>query len=132
MAGFVAENVLKGLWKPFFPTDVANIPEGAYKLDVRNPEELAENGEIPGFVNIPLNQLRGRLSEVEMDKPVYITCAAGLRGYVASRMLEQHGAKEVYNLSGGYTVYSQYIKDMAGLADDNKADCASCGMQIKK
>ena len=132
MAGFVAENVLKGLWKPFFPQDVANIPEGAYKLDVRNPEELAENGEIPGFVNIPLNQLRGRISEVELDKPVYITCAAGLRGYVASRMLEQHGAKEVYNLSGGYTVYSQYIKDMAGLADDNKADCASCGMQIKK
>ena len=132
MAGFVAENVLKGLWKPFFPQDVANIPEGAYKLDVRNPEELAENGEIPGFVNIPLNQLRGRINEVELDKPVYITCAAGLRGYVASRMLEQHGAKEVYNLSGGYTVYSQYIKDMAGLADDNKADCASCGMQIKK
>ena len=132
VAGFVAENVLKGLWKPFFPTDVANIPEGAFKLDVRNSEELAENGEIPGFVNIPLNQLRGRLSEVEMDKPIYITCAAGLRGYVASRMLEQHGAKEVYNLSGGYTVYAQYIKDMAGLADDNKADCASCGMQIKK
>lgn len=132
MAGFVAENVLKGLWKPFFPTDVANIPEGAFKLDVRNPEELAENGEIPGFVNIPLNQLRGRISEVDLTKSVYVTCAAGLRGYVASRMLEQHGAKEVYNLSGGYTVYSQYIKDMAGLADDNKADCASCGMQIKK
>lgn len=132
MAGFVAENVLKGLWKPFFPQDVANIPEGAYRLDVRNPEELAENGEIPGFVNIPLNQLRGRIAEVPLDKPIYITCAAGLRGYVASRMLEQHGAKEVYNLSGGYTVYSQYAKDMAGLADDGNVDCASCGMQIKK
>ena len=132
MAGFAAENVLKGLWKPFFPTDVASIPEGAIRLDVRNPEELAENGEIPGFINIPLNQLRGRIGELDLSKPIYITCAAGLRGYVASRMLEQRGAKEVYNLSGGYTVYSQYAKDMAGLADDNKADCAPCGMQIKK
>jgi len=132
MAGFVAENVLKGLWKPFFPQDVANIPEGAFKLDVRNPEELAENGEIPGFVNIPLNQLRGRIGEVDLNKAIYITCAAGLRGYVASRMLEQHGAKEVYNLSGGYTVYSQYVKDLAGMADDGNVDCASCGMQIKK
>jgi len=132
MAGFVAENVLKGLWKPFFPQDVANIPADAFRLDVRNPEELAENGEIPGFVNIPLNQLRGRIGEVDLSKAIYITCAAGLRGYVASRMLEQHGAKEVYNLSGGYTVYSQYIKDLAGMADDSNVDCASCGMQIKK
>ena len=132
MAGFVAENVLKGLWKPFFPPDVANIPQGAYCLDVRNPQELVDNGEIPGFINIPLPQLRDRISEVALDKPIYITCAAGLRGYVASRMLEQHGAKEVYNLSGGYIVYSQYIKDLAGMADAGNVDCTACGMQIRK
>lgn len=132
VAGFVAENILSGRMTPFYAQDVANIPENAFRLDVRNPEELAEHGEIPGFVNIPVNQLRKRLDEVDMTKPIYVTCQAGLRGYVAQRMLVQHGAKEVHNLSGGYTVYGHYIKDLAGLADDSNVDCLPCGAQVKK
>lgn len=131
VAGFVAENILEGRHVVFFAQDVQNIPEGAFKLDVRNPEELAEHGEIPGFVNIPVNQLRSRLNEVDLTKPIYVTCQAGLRGYVAQQMLRQHGAKEVYNLSGGYTVYGHYVKDLAGLADDNNVTTMSCGAQVR-
>ena len=70
------------------------------------------------------------MDEVDLSKPVYVTCQVGLRGHVASRMLAQKGAK-VYNLSGGYTLYSAYAKDMAGMADAGNKNCADCGMQMK-
>lgn len=131
MAGFVAENVLRGLMTPFYPEDVANIPADAIRLDVRNPEELKNLGQIPGFINIPLNQLRDRMGELDLTRPIYVTCQVGLRGHVASRMLAQNGAT-VYNLSGGYTLYSAYAKDLAGLADEGNQNCAACGMQEKR
>lgn len=131
MAGFVAENVLQGLMTPFYPEDVANIPADAIRLDVRNPEELKNLGQIPGFINIPLNQLRDRMGELDLTRPIYVTCQVGLRGHVASRMLAQNGAT-VFNLSGGYTLYSAYAKDLAGLADEGNQNCAACGMQEKR
>lgn len=131
MAGFVAENVLRGLMTPFYPEDVANIPADAIRLDVRNPEELKNLGQIPGFINIPLNQLRDRMGELDLTRPIYVTCQVGLRGHVASRMLAQNGAT-VFNLSGGYTLYSAYAKDLAGLADEGNQNCAACGMQEKR
>lgn len=131
MAGFVAENVLRGLMTPFYPEDVANIPADAIRLDVRNPEELKNLGQIPGFINIPLNQLHDRMGELDLTRPIYVTCQVGLRGHVASRMLAQNGAT-VFNLSGGYTLYSAYAKDLAGLADEGNQNCAACGMQEKR
>lgn len=131
MVGFVGQNVLEGTMVPFYAEDVANIPANAVRLDVRNPEELEELGTIPGFVNIPVNQLRDRLGEVDLSKEIYVSCQVGLRGYVAQRILAQNGAK-VHNLSGGYTLYSAYVKDQEGLADGELKNCASCGKQEKK
>ena len=128
--GFVAENVLAGTMTPFFVDEIDAIPENAVRLDVRNPEELATLGSIPGFVNIPLNQLRSRLDEVDLTRPVYVTCQVGLRGYVAARILAQHGA-QVYNLSGGYTLYASRMKDLAGHGETADKNCAACGMQTK-
>ena len=131
MAGFVAQNVLEGGVELFYAEDVDSLPEDAVKLDVRNPEELAELGEIPGFVNIPLNQLRQRLDEIDLTRPVYVTCQVGLRGYVAARILAQKGAK-VYDLSGGYAFYNARRTDLAGRADRGGNTCAACGMQITR
>ncbi len=131
MVGFVGQNVLEGTMTPFYPEDVANIPADAVRLDVRNPEELEELGTIPGFVNIPVNQLRDRLGEVDLTREIYVSCQVGLRGYVAQRILAQNGAK-VHNLSGGYTLYSAYAMDLKGLADGGLKNCASCGKQEKK
>ena len=130
MAGFVAENVLDGAMTPFFADEIDAIPDNAVRLDVRNPGELAALGGIPGFVNIPLNQLRSRLDEVDLTRPVYVTCQVGLRGYVAARTLAQHGAR-VYNLSGGYVLYASRMKDLAGQGETADKNCAACGMQIK-
>jgi rhodanese-related sulfurtransferase len=109
---------------------VDGIPEEAIRLDVRNPGELETWGAIPGFINIPLNELRGRMDELDLSRPIYVTCQVGLRGHVACRMLAQHGAT-AYNLSGGCTLYAAYVKDLQGLADKGGVSCASCGEQVK-
>ena len=73
-------------------------------LDVRNPEELAI-GMIEGAMNIPLDELRSRLSEIPHSKRVVVYCQVGQRGYFATRILKQNGF-DVVNLSGGYKTYS--------------------------
>ena len=74
-------------------------------LDVREKAETAGGQFIRGSINIPLDELRGRLNEIPQDKPVYVYCAVGLRGYLACRILTQRGFDHVKNLSGGYTTY---------------------------
>ena len=106
MAGFVADNILKGRvkivsWRKASKSDPAND----FLLDVRTKDEYLL-GAIDNSVNIPLDELRGRLSEIPTDKRVIVYCAVGLRGYVASRILYQNGFENVFNLSGGYKTYS--------------------------
>ena len=105
MAGFVIENLLDGRVKNFHWHDVRSLPrDGSVTLlDTRTRMEY-ENGHIDGFVNIPLDSLRGRLSELDKNKPIYVTCQVGLRGYIACRILSQNGF-DCYNLSGGYRLY---------------------------
>ncbi|HAN43907.1 MAG TPA: pyridine nucleotide-disulfide oxidoreductase [Ruminococcaceae bacterium] len=106
MAGFVIENLLTGKVKNFHWHDVIDLPrDGSVTLlDTRTKLEY-ENGHIDGFANIPLDELRNRLGELDSSKPVYVTCQVGLRGYVAARILSQNGF-DVYNLSGGYRLYN--------------------------
>lgn len=105
MAGFVMENLLTGKVKQFHWHDVAALPRdgSAILLDTRTKIEY-DNGHIDGFINIPLDSLRGRLEELDKSKPIYVTCQIGLRGYVACRILSQNGF-DCYNLSGGYRLY---------------------------
>lgn len=106
LTGFVASNVRRGDLKQFFAEDVQRLMStGAYYLlDVRTPGEVA-HGTIPGAVNIPVDSLRERLEELPRDKKLLVFCKVGLRGYVACRILTQHGF-DPYNLSGGYTSWT--------------------------
>lgn len=103
-AGFVAANILRGDVQ-LFHVEQACAPdeEKQLLLDVRNPEEVA-SGTIPGAVNLPLGQLRDRLDELDKEKELLVFCQVGLRGYLACRLLEQHGFK-CRNLTGGYKTY---------------------------
>jgi rhodanese-related sulfurtransferase len=74
-------------------------------LDVRAPSEFAA-GHVPGAVNVPVDELRGRLGELDPARPIIAYCQVGMRGYLATRILMQSGFK-VRNLSGGYTTYKQ-------------------------
>ena len=69
-------------------------------------------GHINGFKNIPVDELRERINEVEKGKPVYLICQSGLRSYIASRILEGNGY-ETYNFSGGFRFYDAVVNDRA-------------------
>lgn len=101
MAGFVAENILLDRLKVFYWDEVASLPAHSLLLDVRTVKEF-EHGHIEGAVNIPVDEIRHHVDKLPADKPIYIYCEAGLRGYLAQRILRQTGFDKVSNLSGGY------------------------------
>ncbi|MFA6769894.1 MAG: FAD-dependent oxidoreductase, partial [Bacteroidales bacterium] len=106
MAGFVADNILKGKVKIVHWRDAFNSkPENDILLNVNTLDEH-KLGSIPGSINIPVDSLRERLSELPKDKRIIIYCAVGLRGYIAYRILAQNGFENIFNLSGGYKTYS--------------------------
>lgn len=121
MAGFVADNILRKRVETILWSDVASLPADAVKIDVRTPAEY-ELGTIPGFVNIPVDELRGRLEELPKDRLIIVTCAIGLRGYLAYRILKQHGFTNVKNLSGGYKTWSAATMPVS----QPDASCGSC------
>ena len=127
MAGYVIGNVVEGLMKPFYIENLDQIPDTAIRLDVRTPEECA-GGMMPGFINIPLDSLRERLDELDAEREVYITCQIGLRGYLAQRILEQHGFR-TWNLVGGYRLYDMMQKDLDAMAAV-AGMCTECGKEI--
>lgn len=106
IAGYAASNIISGAMPVVYWREVREMdPKDVFLLDVRSPEEYGL-GTIPGAVNIPLDDLRDRISEVPLDRRVVIFCAVGLRGYLAQRILMGRGYQDVRNLSGGYKTYS--------------------------
>lgn len=107
MAGFVAANHLRGIHPLIQVPDLpAAVARGALLLDVRTATEFAA-GRIPGSVNIPVDELRSRLEEIPPGKEVVAYCQVGMRGYLATRILQQHGV-DVKNLSGGFKSYTLF------------------------
>jgi rhodanese-related sulfurtransferase len=76
------------------------LPDAAVLLDVRSAAEYAA-GHLPGALNVPHTELRGRLEEVPSGRPIWAYCASGFRSYLALRVLRQHGWDDVRSLSGG-------------------------------
>ncbi|WP_153640832.1 FAD-dependent oxidoreductase [Prolixibacter sp. NT017] len=108
-AGFNAENIIKGLFKPLSPYKFhSREKENTFVLDVRTPDEF-ELDHLDDATNIEVDSLRDNLDRIPKDKKIYIYCGVGLRGYVAARILRQKGFKEVYNLSGGLKVCKDAI-----------------------
>lgn len=103
-AGYVAENVLTNKTKVFTLDKIADRDEATTMfIDVRSPMEHAK-GHIPNSINIPVDDMRERLSEIDASKEIWVYCQVGLRGYLASRILKQNGYN-VQNLTGGYKSY---------------------------
>ena len=105
IAGYVAEDMITDKTNPVYWRELRDIEmENKFLLDVRTQDEFAL-GSLPGAVNIPLDELRDRMSELPKDRMIYTFCAVGLRGYLAYRILTQHGFDKVRNLSGGLKTY---------------------------
>lgn len=114
-AGMIATNVLTGLTRLVYPDE---LPETALPLDVRTPSEF-NAGTIPGAVNVPLDELRDRLDELDRSRPIIAFCQVGKRGYVAERILRQRGF-DVFNLSGGFSTWRLF----APLSPESNVDVA--------
>jgi rhodanese-related sulfurtransferase len=100
MAAFAAGNDLEG------PTPMAQVDDdltGRQLLDVRTPRQFAES-HCPGAVNVPVDELRGRLDELDPTLPTVTICHSGKRAHVAARILQQRGFHEVSTLTGGMQV----------------------------
>ncbi|MDI9472763.1 MAG: FAD-dependent oxidoreductase [Tissierellia bacterium] len=112
--GFIADNILKGRSRPIFAQDMAKL-DNPFLIDVREKDEILA-GEIPGSVNIPLGELRGRLNELPKDRTIVVNCAIGKRGYFAEQLLRNNGFEDVYYLASGYRAYANLYVDYAPLS----------------
>lgn len=123
MAGFMIDNISKGILKQWHLEDVSALPRDGSRtlLDVRTTMEY-DGGHIDGFINIPVDELRENLDKIEKGKPVYVICQSGLRSYIAARILEGNGY-EAYNFSGGFRFYDAVLNDRCLI---EKA--SACGM----
>ena len=124
MAGFVVDNIKNGVVKQFYYEDIPALRErmDVILLDTRTPFEYMR-GRADGFINIPLDDLRERLGELDKTKKIYVMCQSGLRSYLATRILTQNGF-DAYNFAGGFRLYSS-IKNEELLSKQ----CYSCGME---
>lgn len=111
MVGFMIDNIANGIMKQWHLADMEKLTgnDSVTLLDTRTKKEF-DSGHIEGFINIPLDELRERLEEIEKGKPVYVMCQSGLRSYIATRILEGRGY-EAYNFSGGYRYYDMVVND---------------------
>lgn len=104
MVGYAALNLMEGIAKSIQLDELEEAREsGAVLIDVRSKEEY-DKGTIDGFINIPLNDLRERVSELPKDKEIILSCHSGQRSYIAQRMLSQMGY-DAKNLDGSYLLY---------------------------
>lgn len=111
MAGFMIDNIVAGRVKQFTWDTVEKLPrDGSVTLiDARTPGEYSR-GHAEGFVNIPVDNIRERLDEIDKTKPVYVMCQSGIRSYIACSILSGEGY-DCYNFSGGYRFYDAVIKE---------------------
>lgn len=151
LAGMVAENILAGVSRIIHWNELEQLdPANSVLIDVRTPMEFGL-GSIKGAVNLPVDDLRGRLDEVPQGKKIVVFCGTGHRSYFASRILAQKGFDEVYNLSGGFSTFEQahqpqtnedifahdyiakddqmYKKDETATAVGRTVEADACGLQ---
>ena len=124
MAGFMIENLRNGFVKQYHWDEIADLPrDGSVTLlDARTVWEY-QQGHIDGYINIPVDDLRERMNEIDDSKPVYVICQSGLRSYIACRILTQNGF-DCYNFSGGYRFYASVIHEK------QMSECTyPCGME---
>ena len=119
ISGYVAGNILSGKMTPLYWRELQQADLTKVTLvDVRTADE-ASLGSIPGAVNIPLDNLRERMDEIPKERPVYLFCGVGLRGYLASNILKGHGYADVRNLIGGLKTYEAAIQPVLPPSDDD-------------
>ena len=104
-------NIAKGVVKQWYLEDLSSLSHdrGVTLLDTRTVEEYSGD-HIDGFINIPVDELRERIVELDKNKPIYVICQSGLRSYIATRILIGYGF-DAYNFAGGFRFYDIVINE---------------------
>ncbi len=126
MAGFIIENIKNGVVKQWYYEEGESLQrdKNVTRLDTRTPMEYSM-GHADGFINIPVDELRERIGELDKTKPVYVICQSGLRSYIASRILVGNGF-DAYHFAGGFRFYDTVKNDKALIEKTTP-----CGMDTK-
>ena len=126
IAGYTAANIISGKMPVIYWREIDGLDRSKVQIiDTRTPAEF-ELGTISGAVNIPVDDIRERINEIDKNKPVVVFCAVGLRGYIAARILMANGY-DVRNLSGGYKTYQLATQDLTCNTEtecNNKSSCS--------
>lgn len=110
LVGCIAHNLVKGVVKQFYYEDIEELrKQDVILLDTRTVPEY-ELAHAEGFINIPLDELRQRLNELDLTKKIYVMCHSGFRSYVACKILNGYGA-DAYNFACGHLYYSTVHND---------------------
>lgn len=123
LAGYMIDNIASGTLKQWHLEEAEQLPKdgSVTLLDTRTVGEY-ERGHIAGFKNIPVDELRSRIGELDVNKPAYVICQSGLRSYIASRILAGNGFV-VYNFSGGFRFYDAVMHERSLILQSSP-----CGM----
>ncbi len=108
MAGFMAQNLLRGDVAFWYGEQLPDLPADAVLLDVRTPREFSRS-TLDGALNIPHTELRERTDEIPAGRPVFAFCASGFRSYLAARVLTQRGY-EAATLAGGMATMKAWLQ----------------------
>lgn len=128
IAGYTAANIISGKMPVIYWREIDSLDRSKVQIiDTRTPAEF-ELGTISGAVNIPVDDIRERLNEIDKNKPVVVFCAVGLRGYIAARILMANGY-DVRNLSGGYKTYQLATQDLTCNTETECNDNSSCSCE---
>ncbi|RPA57231.1 CoA-disulfide reductase [Aerococcus agrisoli] len=110
MAGYAAMNIAEGLSESIQWHQLKDeLAKGKVLLDVRSPGEIKQ-GAFPNAINIPVNELRERMVELDPTTEYIVSCHSGLRSYIAERQLKQHGFN-VQNLDGAFALYKTILPE---------------------
>ena len=113
VSGAVGQNFYSGQWIPISPSALhtqMNNGEEMVLLDVRTEKEVQKTGIIPGALNIPIDELRDRIDELDQEKKIVLYCAIGLRSYLGYRILKMKGFDNISALSGGIGCWTYPLK----------------------
>lgn len=127
ISGYVAGNILSGKMNPLYWREMQQADKSKVTIiDVRTADEYSL-GTIPGAVNVPLDELRERMKEIPTNRPVWMFCGVGLRGYLASNILKANGYQDVRNLIGGLKTYKAATAKIAAPEGfENNEEGCSC------
>jgi len=124
MAGFIASNLQRGDLELWYGDEFPEKSPATVILDVRTPAEF-EAWHIPQAVNLPVQELRKRIGELDKSRAYDVYCKVGFRSYLAYRILKQNGFC-ARTLAGGTEIFRAFHPELVSSAPPVRGGTCGC------